>query len=312
MIRLLAFAVALGLASSADAQSVHPADSQVETTQIVTGAPGLERVAAANEPAMLRHDAPCCACCDHDGEAGAMCTVHGEGAGGHGTGHDAMGGHECCCKNHGEGHGDSTVKDCRCEHHGEGHGAGHHGTHAAPAPSAAAHQHAAPAPPSAAHQHAENGEAHLNAAAVGHLHAAMGAYFAIGDALANDSMEGVNSNARDFGAAMHELTNTDVHGDEHFWHSRMVALQTINQRASNIAASSDLQDVRLDYGYLSDALQGIVGATGLHGMENVYVMICGMYRDAPQNGVWLQEGSTVRNPYFGSSMLRCARSQEAL
>jgi hypothetical protein len=139
--------------------------------------------------------------------------------------------------------------------------------------------------------------------------AMLDAYFAIGDQLAANVVTDVNTNAMTLMEAFHSLENETPSGDPHFWHTHAQGAEAIHDQAHELAEVSDITAARKAYGVLSDALNRLVAAVGVpSGYEKpVYGFICGMYPEAPQNGVWLQIGAEARNPYFGGAMLKCHR-----
>ena len=61
------------------------------------------------------------------------------------------------------------------------------------------------------------------------------------------------------------------------------------------------------YGSLSNSFKHFIAAVGVPANyeQPVYSYVCGMAPDVPEAGIWLQTDESVRNPYFGSAMLRC-------
>ena len=74
----------------------------------------------------------------------------------------------------------------------------------------------------------------------------------------------------------------------------------IQLAAASEAATPDMKDVRDKFGALSEAIDTYM--TGLHLVppEGVKVAFCPMV-----NKPWLQEGSTLANPYYGKEMPTC-------
>lgn len=134
------------------------------------------------------------------------------------------------------------------------------------------------------------------------------AYFAIGDQLASDTMENVNAKTQQMLEAFHTLEN-EVPGD--LWESHQDHTLAIHDYGHELGDVSDIKTARTIYGSLSEAVNHLVTPTGVPTKDEkpVYKYICGMAADVPQGGVWLQKGFPARNPYFGSSMLRCYSDQ---
>ena len=144
----------------------------------------------------------------------------------------------------------------------------------------------------------------------GDLAGLVDSYLAIGDALASDSLHGAPEAADALVNAIHALSSTPNPDDPHFWHMRSEQVETIQARAAEVGAASEIRDARVAFGHLSVAVNDIVSALGVPagGGESVNGFICGMFRDAPQGGLWLQRGDDPRNPYFGSAMSSCNSS----
>lgn len=134
------------------------------------------------------------------------------------------------------------------------------------------------------------------------------AYFAIGDQLASDTMENVNAKTQQMLEAFHTLEN-EAPGE--LWESHRDHTLAIHDYGHELGDVSDIKTARAIYGSLSEAVNHLVTPTGVPTKDEkpVYKYICGMAADIPQGGVWLQKGFPARNPYFGSSMLRCYSDQ---
>ena len=112
-------------------------------------------------------------------------------------------------------------------------------------------------------------------------------YLKIQTALASDSVDGVRANAGNIATAATALG---------------APAMRIDTAALQLASAADLPDARTKFGSLSDALVDYM--TGLHlalpaGVREAF---CPMVRKP-----WLQEGSTLANPYYGSAMSTCGQ-----
>jgi len=111
----------------------------------------------------------------------------------------------------------------------------------------------------------------------------LASYLAIGEKLANDSVEGVG-----------DLAQTMIDNAEN---------EEIRQAAAPLRAAAtenNIDLVRHEFRHVSDVMIAYIAArkTDLKNVPNkVY---CPM-----ADATWLQEGTTVANPYYGASMLRC-------
>jgi len=78
----------------------------------------------------------------------------------------------------------------------------------------------------------------------------------------------------------------------------------IKAAAGEVAAAADLTAQRSAFERASNALIAMVEASGNPLPRIVYVVRCPMAFDN-RGARWLQDGSAIRNPYFGASMLTC-------
>jgi hypothetical protein len=115
-------------------------------------------------------------------------------------------------------------------------------------------------------------------------------YLKIQAALADDSTQGVHSNAAAIVTAATSLGAPAMKIDT-------AALQLA---AASEAEPPDIQNVRDKFGGLSEAIDTYM--TGLHltPPEGVKIAFCPMVMKP-----WMQEGATLANPYYGKEMLTC-------
>lgn len=136
------------------------------------------------------------------------------------------------------------------------------------------------------------------------LAAMLDAYLAIGDQLASDMMDNVSVQAH----AMLEAFQTVEHeAPVEFWSAHESHTKTIRDTGHQLADISDIKSARIAYGSLSDSFKHFIVAVGVppNYEKPIYSYVCGMAPDVPEAGIWLQTDESVRNPYFGSAMLRC-------
>jgi hypothetical protein len=110
-------------------------------------------------------------------------------------------------------------------------------------------------------------------------------YLKIQQALANDSVDGVRQNAGEIATAATALG---------------APAMKIDTAAVQLAAATQLADAREKFGLLSDAIDAYMTSLHLTPPEGVKVAMCPMV-----NKPWMQEGSAIANPYYGSEMLTC-------
>ena len=144
----------------------------------------------------------------------------------------------------------------------------------------------------------------LSSAGMEALTTMLDAYLAIGDQLASDTMDNVSAKAH----AMIEAFHT-VEGEvpAELWNAHKVHTKMIYDTGHELGDLSDIKAARIAYGSLSDSFKHFIAAVDVPANygQPVYSYVCGMVPDVPEAGIWLQTGESVRNPYFGSAMLRC-------
>lgn len=118
------------------------------------------------------------------------------------------------------------------------------------------------------------------AAADSAMETAFAHYERIQAALANDTVEGVATNAKDL-AAIKEI-GPDA-----------------SKLAADLAGSKDLERARTTFGALSEALVPKFLEAGIKGIDGYF---CSM-----KNARWAQRTGSVKNPYYGKSMLTCGQ-----
>ncbi|HKB09233.1 MAG TPA: hypothetical protein VKD69_01220 [Vicinamibacterales bacterium] len=110
-------------------------------------------------------------------------------------------------------------------------------------------------------------------------------YLKIQLALADDSMDGVKANAGNIATAATSLG---------------APAAKIDTAAVQLAASTELEDARVKFAALSEAIDAYATGLKLKMPEGVRVAFCPMVQKP-----WLQEGSAINNPYYGKSMQTC-------
>jgi len=73
---------------------------------------------------------------------------------------------------------------------------------------------------------------------------------------------------------------------------------------------TSIDDARSRFERMSDAVITLQKTFGHHGSETWNVAYCPMAFDN-KGAEWLQRGTTINNPYFGASMLRCCEIRTA-
>jgi hypothetical protein len=110
-------------------------------------------------------------------------------------------------------------------------------------------------------------------------------YLKIQAELYNDSVENVRANAGNLATASTSLGSPAMKID-------MAAIQ--------LASATELSDAREKFARLSDAIVTYMDGLNLTPPDGVQVASC-----ETTNRKWLQEGSTITNPYDGASVPAC-------
>jgi hypothetical protein len=116
-------------------------------------------------------------------------------------------------------------------------------------------------------------------------HSLLDPYLRIQDALANDSIDGIRQNA---GELTTESTKLGAPG---------VKIQTA---AAQMASAAEVDDARVKFGNLSEALDAYMTGFKMTLPDGVRAAYCPM-KQRP----WIQEGDVIKNPYYGSEMSTC-------
>ncbi len=110
-------------------------------------------------------------------------------------------------------------------------------------------------------------------------------YLKIQQALVSDTLDGVKQNA----AAM--ATSATALGQP---------AAKIAAAAKDLGTAADLKAARAAFGALSDAMVAYADSTRAPLGTDVKVAYCPMVKKP-----WLQKGTLIKNPYYGTSMLEC-------
>ena len=111
-------------------------------------------------------------------------------------------------------------------------------------------------------------------------------YLKIQLALADDRMDGVKANAGDIATAASSLG---------------APAMKIDTAALQLASTTELDDARVRFGALSDAIDTYMTGLKLTMPDGVRVAFCPMAQKP-----WMQQGgSAINNPYYGKSMQTC-------
>ncbi|QJP34757.1 DUF3347 domain-containing protein [Nonlabens sp. Ci31] len=129
-------------------------------------------------------------------------------------------------------------------------------------------------------------------------------YFSLKDALVSDD----NSTSKDLGMTLTKsLKSFDA---SNYTASQQSELKDIIEDATEHAehiGESDIKHQREHFKILSKDITDMVAITGTE--MKLYEQFCPMYDGG---GAWLSTKEEIRNPYFGSSMLKCGKVQREI
>ncbi len=133
--------------------------------------------------------------------------------------------------------------------------------------------------------------------------AIMDNYLAIQSALSGDSMKGVSEKAKALAEATEGLHDEAMKDGQHLHGAGAhVLMKAIDSSARKLAAKKDIGSAREEFGILSEKMIAYQKQLGAKGNKKAQAFVCDMAKKS-----WLQEGDAVRNPYYGSKMLKCGR-----
>tara|TARA_R110002049_G_scaffold309101_2_gene516925 strand:+ start:50082 stop:52451 length:2370 start_codon:yes stop_codon:yes gene_type:complete len=128
-------------------------------------------------------------------------------------------------------------------------------------------------------------------------------YLAIGDGLASDKVDAVANDVEQLDQSLKAIdASTLAEVASKRWAAESRSLSSIVAR---LAKATDLGAMRSAFALLSDELMTIQRMFGFHSGNQLFELHCPMAFDG-RGATWLQANDTVRNPYYGGSMLKCA------
>jgi Cu(I)/Ag(I) efflux system membrane fusion protein len=130
------------------------------------------------------------------------------------------------------------------------------------------------------------------------------AYLDAQESLASDDLGGFVQAASDLEKAVGFVEEVGVVGEPLGGWRRAAARLRLDRPVTTI------DDARGRFERMSDAVIALQKTFGHHGSETWHVGYCPMAFDN-KGAEWLQRGTTINNPYFGASMLRCGEVRAA-
>ncbi len=129
------------------------------------------------------------------------------------------------------------------------------------------------------------------------------AYLDAQERLADDDFEGFIERSKLLDAAVTSVRVTGLVGESlGAWRRSAIKLKSDSSAAS-------MDDARLKFEQMSLGIMVLQDRFGNPANETVYTAYCPMAFDF-EGAEWIQRGTEINNPYFGSEMLRCGDIQE--
>jgi Cu(I)/Ag(I) efflux system membrane fusion protein len=133
-------------------------------------------------------------------------------------------------------------------------------------------------------------------------------YFAVNQALIEDSLAGAKEAALELTAATGNFEMSKLSPEQMDFY--LVQSSMLKNGLKEISASNNIEQARAGLATVSEAMYSLVKA--FHSNEStLYYQYCPMARDN-QGANWLSATEELVNPYMGQMMLRCGRTQEKL
>ncbi|WP_442506372.1 efflux RND transporter periplasmic adaptor subunit [Novipirellula sp. SH528] len=134
-------------------------------------------------------------------------------------------------------------------------------------------------------------------------------YLAIGEGLASDDLDAATTGVGQLNQVLNSIDSGGLDaGVSKRWQAEQKGLSAI---AGRLVKADDLESMRSAFVLLSDELMSIQRTFGFKKANQMYELHCPMAFDG-RGATWIQNNESVRNPYYGESMLKCADRVEKL
>lgn len=133
------------------------------------------------------------------------------------------------------------------------------------------------------------------------------AYFTLKDALVKDNGAAASARSTDLTKAIKAVDMSKMSAQEHtVW---MKVEKDLLMHAGHIGEAKDINSQREHFSLLSKEMYDLVKV--FKADQTMYLQHCPMYNDGA-GADWLSLENTVKNPYYGSSMLTCGKTTETI
>ncbi len=131
-------------------------------------------------------------------------------------------------------------------------------------------------------------------------------YLVIKDALVADNSTVAASEAEQFSSILEQLAGSEL---EEAVQKFIATTSTSMQEHIAQIGKGDLAEQREHLELLTDDMIAMVAVTG--SSQTLYQQFCPMYK-GNEGGIWLSANKEIRNPLFGSKMLKCGVVQNEI
>ncbi|MBR9832394.1 DUF3347 domain-containing protein [bacterium] len=131
-------------------------------------------------------------------------------------------------------------------------------------------------------------------------------YLAVKNALVEDNKDGASKAANELGTSLNDLSKEDLSETERKEMSELI--EVIKEHGEHIA-KSEMDHQREHFPMLSKDISDFIEMTGFD--QTIYIQYCPMF-DGGKGGSWLSLSEDIKNPLFGSKMLKCGTIKETI
>src|SRR5690606_5359064 len=140
----------------------------------------------------------------------------------------------------------------------------------------------------------------------------LSSYYALKDALVDEDTARANIASQALLIDADSLKTDEIQGDTSgtIIQAAQYFAATINGSAAALAAEKSIEAKRREFEMITDALWSLTRTVQFDG-QKVYYQYCPMAFD-DKGAYWLSNSREIRNPYFGSKMLKCGEVADSL
>jgi hypothetical protein len=134
------------------------------------------------------------------------------------------------------------------------------------------------------------------------------AYLQLKNALTEDNKEKAAEAGNAILAAFSNFNISQLTEDEHKEYMEIV--ENAKEQAEHIV-KSPIDHQREHFEVLSNDVKDLIALLGIETGTTLYETFCPMYNN-PKGAMWLSETDEIKNPFYGSKMLKCGKVQKQM